>query len=178
MKIVIADDSPVMRQIVVRTLHQAGYDGHDLVEGLLGRDVTCAPGPAVDPAAEPGPTTAVYVDDANQLSAVVLRDPPLTAYIGAAPGLVPKCGAEAAIEDGEVSAALQENAAEVLNVLAAVLGDASGVHQRLYETYSAGEARPADVNAWSASAGSRRDLTLDVKGYGSGQMSIISAVTL
>jgi two-component system chemotaxis response regulator CheY len=32
MKILIADDSRVMRQIVTRTLRQAGYDGHDLVE--------------------------------------------------------------------------------------------------------------------------------------------------
>jgi two-component system chemotaxis response regulator CheY len=32
MKILIADDSRVMRQIVTRTLRQAGYDGHELVE--------------------------------------------------------------------------------------------------------------------------------------------------
>lgn len=38
MKIVIADDSRVMRQIVVRTLRQAGYGGHDLVEAVDGED--------------------------------------------------------------------------------------------------------------------------------------------
>ena len=32
MKILIADDSRVMRQIVIRTLRQAGYDDHDIVE--------------------------------------------------------------------------------------------------------------------------------------------------
>jgi two-component system chemotaxis response regulator CheY len=32
MKILIADDSRVMRAIVTRTLRQAGYAGHDLVE--------------------------------------------------------------------------------------------------------------------------------------------------
>jgi two-component system chemotaxis response regulator CheY len=37
MKILIADDSRVMRQIVTRTLRQAGYDGHDLVEAADGR---------------------------------------------------------------------------------------------------------------------------------------------
>jgi two-component system chemotaxis response regulator CheY len=36
-KILIADDSRVMRQIVSRTLRQAGYDGHDLVEAADGR---------------------------------------------------------------------------------------------------------------------------------------------
>ncbi|MGY1770151.1 response regulator [Blastococcus sp. SYSU D00813] len=38
MKILIADDSRVMRQIVIRTLRQAGYDGHDIVEAEDGRD--------------------------------------------------------------------------------------------------------------------------------------------
>jgi two-component system chemotaxis response regulator CheY len=31
-KILVADDSRVMRQIVIRTLRQAGYDDHDIVE--------------------------------------------------------------------------------------------------------------------------------------------------
>ncbi|MGI5169985.1 response regulator [Spirillospora sp. CA-253888] len=37
MKILIADDSRVMRQIVTRTLRQAGFGGHDLVEAADGR---------------------------------------------------------------------------------------------------------------------------------------------
>ena len=37
MKILIADDSRVMRQIVTRTLRQAGFSGHDLVEAADGR---------------------------------------------------------------------------------------------------------------------------------------------
>ena len=38
MKILIADDSRVMRQIVIRTLRQAGYDDHEIVEAEDGRD--------------------------------------------------------------------------------------------------------------------------------------------
>ena len=37
MKILIADDSRVMRQIVSRTLRQAGFCGHHLVEAADGR---------------------------------------------------------------------------------------------------------------------------------------------
>jgi two-component system chemotaxis response regulator CheY len=39
MKILIADDSRVMRQIVTRTLRQAGYEGHDLVEAADGKQL-------------------------------------------------------------------------------------------------------------------------------------------
>ena len=38
MKILVADDSRVMRQIVIRTLRQAGFDDHDIVEAEDGRD--------------------------------------------------------------------------------------------------------------------------------------------
>jgi two-component system chemotaxis response regulator CheY len=38
MKIVIADDSRVMRQIVLRTLRQAGFDDHEYVEAADGAD--------------------------------------------------------------------------------------------------------------------------------------------
>lgn len=36
MKILVADDSRVMRQIVIRTLRQAGYGDHDIVEASDG----------------------------------------------------------------------------------------------------------------------------------------------
>ena len=39
MKILIADDSRVMRQIVTRTLRQAGFGDHDLIEAADGRQL-------------------------------------------------------------------------------------------------------------------------------------------
>lgn len=38
MKILIADDSKVMRQIVLRTMRQAGFGHHDFVEAADGAD--------------------------------------------------------------------------------------------------------------------------------------------
>lgn len=38
MKILVTDDSRVMRQIVIRTLRQAGLGGHDVVEADSGLD--------------------------------------------------------------------------------------------------------------------------------------------
>jgi two-component system, chemotaxis family, chemotaxis protein CheY len=38
MKILIADDSKAMRMIVVRTMRQAGFNGHDITEAENGRE--------------------------------------------------------------------------------------------------------------------------------------------
>jgi two-component system, chemotaxis family, chemotaxis protein CheY len=38
MKIVVADDSHTMRMIVVRTLRQAGFGGHEVLEAENGRE--------------------------------------------------------------------------------------------------------------------------------------------
>jgi two-component system chemotaxis response regulator CheY len=38
MKILVADDSRVMRQIVIRTLRQAGYADHEIVEASNGAE--------------------------------------------------------------------------------------------------------------------------------------------
>jgi len=37
MKIIVADDSKAMRMIVVRTLRQAGFGGHEILEAADGR---------------------------------------------------------------------------------------------------------------------------------------------
>lgn len=148
----------------------------DLFEGLLGRDVAVSDGSPVEPGARPAPLVGLYVDDRNQLSAVVLMDLRLAAYSGAALGLVPKGGADAAIQDRELSPMLTENAAELLNVLAAPIGDASGVHQRLYQTVTPDQVLPDDAAAWAVTLGRRTDLTLDVRAYGSGVLSIVSTL--
>jgi hypothetical protein len=154
----------------------ANKDIKDLFEGLLGRDVDVAEGLPVPPNSTPRPTTAVYVDDRSKLSSVVVMDFPLTAFVGAALALVPKGGADVAIEERELPSSLLENAAEILNVLAAPIGDASGVHQRLHQTFGPLDFPPSDVAAWSAQIGARTDLVLDVKGYGRGTLSVISAL--
>jgi two-component system chemotaxis response regulator CheY len=37
-KILVTDDSRVMRQIVIRTLRQAGYDDHEIIQAADGRE--------------------------------------------------------------------------------------------------------------------------------------------
>jgi len=144
----------------------------DIFEGLLGRDVTVGDGvPVVMD--HPLPVVAAYVDDAHNLCAVVVMDLPLAAHAGAALALIPKGGAEAAVEDKELPANLFENAAEILNVLAAPLGEASGVHQRLSATFAPADAVPPHVLACAATLGAREDLSLEIQGYGRGTLSVV-----
>jgi hypothetical protein len=142
----------------------------DLLEGLLGRDCDFTDGKRVTGA---GGLVGVYVDDQLGLRAVVAFDLALAAYAGAAIGLMPPGGAQDAVEDGELFALLRDNAAEVLNVMAALFNVGTAPHLRLYGHYAPGEALPADVAAHLAALGGRADWTVAVKGYGKGELSIL-----
>ena len=49
MKILVTDDSKAMRMIVIRTLRQAGFAGHDIIEAENGQEgLTAAPSEAPD----------------------------------------------------------------------------------------------------------------------------------
>ena len=145
----------------------------DVFEGLLGRDVAISDGAPVL-MEHPLPVVAAYVDDQHQLTAVVVMDLRLAAHSGAALALIPKGGAEAAVEDEELPTSLYENASEILNVLAAPLGEASGVHQRLSATFAPTDAVPPHVLSCAATLGAREDLSLEIQGYGTGSLSVVA----
>lgn len=147
----------------------------DLFEGMLGREITI--GDAPEPLGAdvvPAPGLAVYVDDGGRLTAVALMDFSLVAHTGAALALVPVGGAMAAIEDNVMPGNLMDNTHEVLNVLAAPIGDFSGVHQRLERTYSPNEELPAELAAIAATLGAREDVLIGISGYGSGRLAVVS----
>lgn len=147
-------------------------DVRELVEGLVGRDVTVATGGAmVDPAL--GAMTGVYVDRRLALVALVVLDVPLAAHIGASLGLVPARTAAEAAELGELTPALSENAGEVLNVMASLFNAENAPHVRLDRVYQPGEPLPADVATWVPAYVRRTDLDMEVAGYGAGAFSLL-----
>ena len=119
---------------------------------------------------------AQYMADDGRVSAVVMMEFALAAYTGAALALIPPGGAEAAVEDKVLPASLMENTAEMLNVLAAPLGDASGRHQRLETTYGPHDDVPSGVKPQAAMLGLRVDMVIEVGGYGSGRLAVVVAV--
>jgi hypothetical protein len=146
----------------------------ELVEGLVGRDVQVTTGGAMlDPAAEDGTLVGVYVDDRRALTAVILLDLPLAAYVGAALGLVPVRVAADAVAEGILPAALSENAGEVLNVMASLFNAEGAPHVKLDVTYEPRDALPADVAAWVLAYVRRTDLDMEIGGYGPGRFSLL-----
>ena len=150
----------------------APKDVRDLLEGLLGKDVTVAPGDPVS--LNDGAALAVYVNPQLATNAVCLVDVPLAAWFAGALALLPKGGLEDAIEDGELSDMHLEVVYEVVNVAAALFNGGGVTHSKLYKLYAPGDAVPGDL-AGLAAGFNRIDLDVEVAGYGSGAMSIVLA---
>jgi hypothetical protein len=147
-------------------------DVRDLLEGLVGKDITVGPGEPIS--LNDKPAVAVYVDPQLHTTALCLVDVPLAAWCAGAFALLPKGGLEDAIDDGELSEMHLEVLYEVVNVTAALFNGAGVTHSKLYKLYAPGEALPGDL-AGLAAAFNRIDLSVEVAGYGSGAMSIVMA---
>ena len=147
-------------------------DVRDLIEGLIGKDVTVGPG---DPLSlNDKPAVAVYVDPTLATTALVLVDLRLGAWLAGALALLPKGGLEDAIDDGELSEMHLEVLYEVVNVMAALINGGGITHSKLHTLHAPGEPVPGDI-AGLAAAFNRIDLKVDVAGYGSGNLSIVLA---
>ena len=150
----------------------APKDVRDLLEGLLGKDVTVAPGSPVS--LNDGAALAVYVDPQLSTNAVCVLDVRLAAWCAGALALLPKGGLEDAIDEGELSSMHLEVVYEVVNVAAALFNGGGVTHSKLYKLYAPGEAVPGDL-AGIAAGFNRIDLTVAVAGYGKGALSIVVA---
>jgi len=150
-------------------------DVRDALSGLLFRDCGIAPGEPVVPAPGAPVSIGVYVDDRLATAAVIVMDLALSAHAGAAIGLIPPGGAEAAIEDKELSPTVKENLDEVLNVLASLFNAQGEPHVKLYTTYTLGDTPPVDISAALRAFGRRLDVLVDVAGYGRGALSVVLA---
>ena len=146
-------------------------DVRDLLENLLGRDVDLSDGRRLTDAT--AAMVGVYVDDRLTMRALVMMNLHLAATVGAAIGLMPVAGVEASIEDGALPGVQQDNAAEVLNVVASLFNVGDAPHLRLYATSGPGEAADDDVVATVTELGGRADWRVGVKGYPGGLLSIL-----
>lgn len=145
----------------------------DLFGELLDREVTLSPAAPQAPGPKTPTTVAVYVDDSLRISALIICDLELSAYAGAALGLVPVTGAETAIEEGALTEVLKENLFEVLNIAASMFNAPGAEHLRLHEVHAAGTPLPPHIWSMTLTLGRREDFRIDVAGYGAGHVSVV-----
>ena len=84
-------------------------DAREMLSGLLGREVTVQMTDTFVGDVGDGATYAVYQDDQARTRAVAVMDLAMSAYAGAAIGLMPVGAAEVAIEEKDLSPVVQEN---------------------------------------------------------------------
>lgn len=149
--------------------HEVGQ----LVEGLLGRDVTSVRQPEPTLRGKDVRIVGSYVDDAGSVRAVALVDVVLGNALGAALALVPEPRVASAVAAGIVENDLAENTREVLNV-AASLFNAGATHLKLSGTWVEDEPVPGPVVDFLRVPGHRSDLEVDITGYGSGVLALIT----
>ncbi|MCX6400743.1 MAG: hypothetical protein NTX33_12550 [Propionibacteriales bacterium] len=145
----------------------------DLLVELLDREVTLTPATPFAPAPDTAASIAVYVDDQLRISALILCDLAFSAHAGAAIGLIPPGGAQAAIDDGKVTDVIAENLYEVLNIAASMFNVTGADHLRLHALHPAGPPLDPQLRISALTLGRREDLSVDVAGYGAGAVSIV-----
>lgn len=144
----------------------------DVLDGLLGRDVSTQPGTPLDGVDAIGGVLAGYVDDADVLCAVAGWDLPAAAGVGAALGLYPVGAAHEAVQNQHLPEVLLDALSEVSNVLASTFDLPGNPHLRLARIYRPVAAAPPAATELLYSGLQRLDLNLDVPGYGPGRLSL------
>lgn len=147
----------------------------DLFESLLGRDVEISPmGEPVVPTARRACCVGLYVNANADVKALVAADLELSARAGAALGLVPKAGADTAIENRELPAALYDNFFEVMNIFSSLFNDgAPEDHLKLSSVFQPGSVIPTNAARMLRGLGKRADFNLEVDGYGRGALGVV-----
>jgi hypothetical protein len=144
----------------------------NLLEDLLGRDVTVQPGDPLERADLPKTVVAVYVDRAQQIAGVLGLDLTLAAHAGAALGLMPVGAAEDAIDEKALPPLLAENVSELCNVLTSLINREGMPHVKLHQVVLPGQTLPSDAAAHLLALGRRLDLRVEVSRYGGGRFAL------
>lgn len=141
----------------------------DLLTSLLGRTAHAKPSPR--PAALSAGKLALgtYCSDDGLLSAACVSDLRLACFVGACLTLVPAGVAASSAAEGTLPPQLQENFAEVLNILARLINDGGQPHVVFKDLSVA--MPPLTNDAAALLAGPRVDFEVTVEGYGKGSLA-------
>lgn len=134
---------------------------------IFGEDTEVFDGTPVDPASS---YIATFVDDQGTLVAFGACDVPFSAYAGSALSLIPKAGAQDAVNAGAPTGPMVENLYEVMNICTRLLMDEKTSHLKMDKLLPPGEG-PAEELARIAASGQAAHMKVDVPRYGMGCVS-------
>src|SRR3954451_18801270 len=137
----------------------------NLLEDLLGRDVTVSSGDPLSADDLPTATVAVYTDNAQQIYGVVGMQLTLAANVGAALGLLPAGAAEDSIARKQLLPNLAESVFELCNLLTGLLNREGAPYVALHQVVFPGMPLPTDARARLLAPGRRLDLDIEVARY-------------
>jgi hypothetical protein len=147
----------------------------NMLEDLLGREVSVTPTDPIDAGSVPKMVLALYVDNSTQLVAVLGMNLSLAAYAGAALGLMPAGGAEESIQEKHLSPMLAENVQELCNILTGLLNREGVPHVKLHQVVLPGDPVPGDAAAHLLALGRRLDVKASIARYGGGILTLALA---
>ena len=143
-----------------------------LLGALLGRPVKAAKAPAGERVAGPQ-AVALFVSGEPVLEMLVRSDLPLADSLAASLSVVPVTVVREAIASGRMEQGLQENLAEVLNVLARFLSG-SGRPFRLGPIAFPPEPFAADKLTLAEASDEVRVFTVEIPGYAAGVLEFVT----
>ncbi len=144
----------------------------DMLGGLISRAVTAKAAPALklDLGSQ---SVAAYLDESKSLLAVAYCDLPVGASLAAALMLVPSERVDECVKEKELDTVLKENLYEIFNVMASLFPK-NGAPRLVLRELNADGTIPDDVKAVLDKPGARLDLDINVSGYRSGKLAILS----
>lgn len=114
--------------------------------------------------------TSTFVDDDNNLVAVLICDIQFAVYSGAALSMIPSGGADDMIAENDVSKTVLDNYHEVMNICSKLLMTDTGAHLRLGKVFDTAEEAGSDsIQAIATKVG----FEVDIPGYGKGKIAAI-----
>ena len=115
---------------------------------------------------------AVYVNDDDEPVAGIGCTLSFAAYAGSALSMIPKGGADDAVQCNELSEMMLGNLNEFMNICSRWFMTSDSPHIRLTETYAVGDL-PEDAQHL-LQASQRLDFLVDIPSYGAGQLVCVA----
>lgn len=144
-----------------------------MIGRLVNQPITITTGPKIVPAVTPC-LSMTWISDEGALVYAGFCELSAAAYLGTAIGLRPVGAVKEVLTSKVFPESLQGDVREVFNVLSRAFNDAGSVHVRLGEVSMPPSPPLKAALALDAAAQGRRDYLINVAGYGSGKVSIVS----